>query len=254
MRMRAQALYKGDQHPSDIVNHSASTSIAFYMHEPAHGPRFELCDGHRVFTPEEHETHRARQDAGRPAQHRRVARRRPTTGSGSDDGSVVSAEREADLLAALEVLASVASPRGSERALAEAAASWAAGRWPTPTWQVVPVGDPSGPCAQVVATAGEHAGDDDLLLYSHLDTSLSGEPATRRRRDGSVRRCGAARRRPRSAHRAGLRPRGREGPGRRRPRRVRARRRAPHRDRGAVRAATAARGARHPWRSRLVAA
>ena len=94
----------------------------------------------------------------------------------------MSTEREADLLAALEVLASVASPRGSERALAEAAASWAAGRWPTPTWQVVPVGDPSGPCAQVVATAGEHAGHDDLLLYSHLDTSLSGDP----RRDVAV--------------------------------------------------------------------
>ncbi len=47
---------------------------------------------------------------------------------------------------------------------------------------MVPVGDPSGPCAQVVATAGERAGHDDLLLYSHLDTSLSGEP----RRDVAV--------------------------------------------------------------------
>jgi catechol 2,3-dioxygenase-like lactoylglutathione lyase family enzyme len=60
MRARARALYKGEPIASDLVNHSASTSIAFYMHDPVHGPRFELCDRHRVFTPEEHETHRAR--------------------------------------------------------------------------------------------------------------------------------------------------------------------------------------------------
>lgn len=60
MRMRARALYKGAPIASDIVNHSASTSIAFYLHEPKFGPRYELCDRHRVFTPEEHETHRAR--------------------------------------------------------------------------------------------------------------------------------------------------------------------------------------------------
>jgi catechol-2,3-dioxygenase len=60
MRMRARALHKGAPIASDLVNHSASTSIAFYLHDPAHGPRFELCDRHRVFTPEEHETHRAR--------------------------------------------------------------------------------------------------------------------------------------------------------------------------------------------------
>jgi catechol 2,3-dioxygenase-like lactoylglutathione lyase family enzyme len=60
MRMRARALYKGEPIASDLVNHSASTSIAFYMHEPKHGPRYELCDRHRVFTPEEHETHRPR--------------------------------------------------------------------------------------------------------------------------------------------------------------------------------------------------
>jgi catechol 2,3-dioxygenase-like lactoylglutathione lyase family enzyme len=60
MRMRARALYKGAPIASDIVNHSASTSIAFYLHDPKFGPRFELCDRHRVLTPEEHETHRAR--------------------------------------------------------------------------------------------------------------------------------------------------------------------------------------------------
>ncbi|MET8824553.1 Dabb family protein [Streptomyces sp. NPDC004610] len=60
MRMRARALYKGAPIASDIVNHSASTSIAFYMHDTRFGPRYELCDAHRVFTPEEHETHRPR--------------------------------------------------------------------------------------------------------------------------------------------------------------------------------------------------
>ncbi|MGH8862779.1 MAG: VOC family protein [Jatrophihabitantaceae bacterium] len=60
MRMRARALYKGAPIASDIVNHSASTSIAFYLHDTRFGPRFELCDRHRVFTPDEHETHRAR--------------------------------------------------------------------------------------------------------------------------------------------------------------------------------------------------
>ncbi len=60
MRGRTKAIYKNVFIPSDIVNHSASTSIAFYMYEPAHGPRIELCDGHRVFTPEEHETHKPR--------------------------------------------------------------------------------------------------------------------------------------------------------------------------------------------------
>jgi catechol 2,3-dioxygenase-like lactoylglutathione lyase family enzyme len=60
MRLRARALYKGSPIASDLVNHSASTSIAFYLHDEAHGPRFELCDRHRVFTPEEHETHKAR--------------------------------------------------------------------------------------------------------------------------------------------------------------------------------------------------
>lgn len=59
-RLRARALYKGAPIASDIVNHSASTSISFYLHDPRFGPRFEMCNDHRVFTPEEHETHRAR--------------------------------------------------------------------------------------------------------------------------------------------------------------------------------------------------
>jgi 2,3-dihydroxy-p-cumate/2,3-dihydroxybenzoate 3,4-dioxygenase len=76
MRMRARALYKGEPIASDLVNHSASTSIAFYMHEPKHGPRFELCDRHRVFTPEEHETHRPRK---MPADPRNIDVWRPAS-------------------------------------------------------------------------------------------------------------------------------------------------------------------------------
>jgi catechol 2,3-dioxygenase-like lactoylglutathione lyase family enzyme len=76
MRMRARALYKGAPIASDIVNHSASTSIAFYMHDTRFGPRFELCDRHRVFTPEEHETHRARK---MPADPRNIDVWRPAS-------------------------------------------------------------------------------------------------------------------------------------------------------------------------------
>lgn len=66
MRGRARAIYKGINIPSDIVNHSASRSIAFYMHEPQHGPRFELMDGHRVFTEDEHENAKARKMCADP--------------------------------------------------------------------------------------------------------------------------------------------------------------------------------------------
>ncbi|MFJ9381343.1 Dabb family protein [Streptomyces sp. NPDC101455] len=76
MRMRARALYKGAPIASDIVNHSASTSIAFYLHDTRFGPRFELCDRHRVFTPEEHETHRARR---MPADPRNIDVWRPAS-------------------------------------------------------------------------------------------------------------------------------------------------------------------------------
>jgi catechol 2,3-dioxygenase-like lactoylglutathione lyase family enzyme len=76
MRMRARALYKGAPIASDIVNHSASTSIAFYLHDTRFGPRYELCDRHRVFTPEEHETHRPRR---MPADPRNIDVWRPAS-------------------------------------------------------------------------------------------------------------------------------------------------------------------------------
>ncbi|MFI7025621.1 VOC family protein [Micromonospora sp. NPDC049900] len=66
MRARARAQYRNVPIASDLVNHSASTSIAFYLFDQRHGPRFELCDGHRVLTPEEQENHRPRRMAVDP--------------------------------------------------------------------------------------------------------------------------------------------------------------------------------------------
>lgn len=60
MRRRARAQHRKVRILGDVVNHSASTSIAFYLYDERHGPRYELCDGHRIFTPDEHETHRPR--------------------------------------------------------------------------------------------------------------------------------------------------------------------------------------------------
>jgi catechol-2,3-dioxygenase len=57
MRGFARARYKGIPLPTGLVNHSASRSLAFYMDVPAFAPSVELCDGHLVFTPEDHETH-----------------------------------------------------------------------------------------------------------------------------------------------------------------------------------------------------
>ena len=60
MRGRAKALYAKVPIASDLVNHSGSESIAFYLHDPAHGPRFELCDGHVLFSEDQHENHKPR--------------------------------------------------------------------------------------------------------------------------------------------------------------------------------------------------
>jgi len=60
MRGRARAAYKGLRLSPDLVNHSGSGSLAFYIEELQHGPPVELCDGHRVLTPEQHEDHKPR--------------------------------------------------------------------------------------------------------------------------------------------------------------------------------------------------
>lgn len=65
MRGFAKARYRKIP-TGDIVNHSASGSIAFYMDVPQFGPEIELCDGHILFSPEEHETHVARRMSADP--------------------------------------------------------------------------------------------------------------------------------------------------------------------------------------------
>jgi acetylornithine deacetylase/succinyl-diaminopimelate desuccinylase-like protein len=77
-----------------------------------------------------------------------------------------------DVLPVLEVLAGTASPRGQELPLARRLASWAAARWPELGWTVDPVGD-GGANLVAVSARGDAPG---LLLYSHLDTSLTGDP------------------------------------------------------------------------------
>ena len=59
-RGRALAVYDKVKIAADMANHSASKSIAFYIEDPAHGPRIELCDGHRVLTEAEHATAKPR--------------------------------------------------------------------------------------------------------------------------------------------------------------------------------------------------
>lgn len=66
MRGFARARYKGITTEPGVVNHSASRSIAFYMDEPRFGPPVELCDGHHVLSPEEHETHVPRRMSADP--------------------------------------------------------------------------------------------------------------------------------------------------------------------------------------------
>lgn len=66
MRGFARARYKGVPTEPGVVNHSASRSIAFYMEVPRFGPLIELCDGHYVLSPEEHETHVPRRMSADP--------------------------------------------------------------------------------------------------------------------------------------------------------------------------------------------
>lgn len=53
MRGRARAMYRDVELPVDLVKHSASESVAIYMHKPRFGPWIELCDSHRRLTEEE---------------------------------------------------------------------------------------------------------------------------------------------------------------------------------------------------------
>ncbi|TKA10435.1 hypothetical protein [Actinacidiphila oryziradicis] len=76
-----------------------------------------------------------------------------------------------DILAALEVLAALPTPRGGERPCAERLHTWAAARWPALDWSVRPVGERG---ANLLARSEHGSGEPELLLCSHLDTSLGG--------------------------------------------------------------------------------
>ncbi|GAA4718142.1 hypothetical protein GCM10023263_69690 [Phytohabitans rumicis] len=67
---------------------------------------------------------------------------------------------------AIAELAALASPRGAERPLADRLVAWARHRWPDLGW--------TREGASLVARSGTEGSE--LLLYSHLDTSLSGDP------------------------------------------------------------------------------
>jgi acetylornithine deacetylase/succinyl-diaminopimelate desuccinylase-like protein len=81
------------------------------------------------------------------------------------------ADSVTDILGALEVLTAAPTPRGAERDTALALAAWASDRWPQLIFEVEPVGA-SG--ANLFAHKGSTASG-DLLIYSHLDTSLTGD-------------------------------------------------------------------------------
>lgn len=57
---RALAIHDGVRVSIDLVKHSASESMSFYMIDPRHGPQIELALGHRVIDPEADATHRPR--------------------------------------------------------------------------------------------------------------------------------------------------------------------------------------------------
>lgn len=76
-----------------------------------------------------------------------------------------------DLFAALDVLAAEPTPRGAERATAHRLAVWARARYPRIAWSVAEYGRAG---ANLVGRSWTGSGP-ELLLYSHLDTSLTGQ-------------------------------------------------------------------------------
>lgn len=77
-----------------------------------------------------------------------------------------------DIRSALEILTAFPSPRGGEHALAVGLGDWARSRWPALQWDVERIGDHG---ASLVSRATPDA-IDTTLIYSHLDTSLTGDP------------------------------------------------------------------------------
>ena len=86
-------------------------------------------------------------------------------------GALLTPPRDAgeEIVRVLEVLDGVAAPYGHESAAAVRLASWCTARWPGIDWTVHRYG-----AGGANLQAGDPAG---VLLYSHLDTSLSGDPS-----------------------------------------------------------------------------
>lgn len=76
-----------------------------------------------------------------------------------------------DIRAALEILTATPSPRGGEYALAMGLAEWARSRWPMLDWAV----DCSGTGGASLISRSSRVAADTTLIYSHLDTSLTGD-------------------------------------------------------------------------------
>ncbi|MDG4772464.1 hypothetical protein [Solwaraspora sp. WMMD792] len=78
---------------------------------------------------------------------------------------------------ALTVLAAGPTPYGQELATAERLAGWGGARWPELAWRVdrLPATAELPRSANLVVSAG-HGDAPELLICSHLDTSLTGDP------------------------------------------------------------------------------
>lgn len=87
------------------------------------------------------------------------------------EDSAAAEVRADDIRSALEVFTSFPSPRGGEYSLATGLAEWARARWPELDWQVEKVGSGG---ASLVSRVSRDA-EDTTLIYSHLDTSLTGD-------------------------------------------------------------------------------
>src|SRR5690606_13899911 len=109
---------------------------------------------------------RAAPDVAGPAQHRRVAPGRRRLGSLLNAAPADAGE---EIVRVLRVLDGVRSPCGHEAAAAVRLASWCTARWPWAGWSVQRYG---------TGGANLQAGDPSgVLIYSHLDTSLGGDPS-----------------------------------------------------------------------------
>ena len=100
-----------------------------------------------------------------------------TAGTADVDAAIARASSEIDGHAVRHVLALLtthSSPSGHERALAEAVAAWGRGAHPDLIWEVDALDDRA---ANLFARSAYGTGAPELVVYGHLDTSLTGDAA-----------------------------------------------------------------------------